>query len=505
MLTSTSESGLWPALGHADLALVDWTAIALQLPALLMLVLVALIVVIMNLAGLEITSNQDLDWNREFRATGLASVVAAMGGGGTVASMIVPASLRSKWFGAATRLTGIIAALVIAGTLFLGDGLLELVPVPLVGGILLFAGLGMLDEGLVKSRRRLPWTEYGVIVLIAGTTVVFGLLEGVAAGMLSALVFFVVRLSRVDLIASRLTLRERSSTKARSIPDRVILQEEGKRVLVWRIRGYIFFGSAYTLGDQLMQTLSGDSQPSCIVLDFTDVSGFDFSAVNAITRFQQSAKAAGVTVVLSAPSEQVRASLERNLSSSEFATLRVEPNLDHALEHCEEIIIEAWKTNTDWGDEQHSMVLERAAPELDSHLERRVRFEELASELRSWVSLCRYATGEAIAGLGAMRPGLQLLTAGRASAIGAKGTRVRQYSPGDAIWPVDPAEDKVVAVSADTPCTTMVLTPDARRRLEKHEVQLTLNLYRYLLAERFQGESTGFSPKEAVDPGSGYQ
>ena len=81
LLTSTSETSLWPALGPAELAYVDWTAMAMQLPALLLLVLVALIVVIMNLAGLEMAANQDLDWNREFRATGLASVVGGLGGG----------------------------------------------------------------------------------------------------------------------------------------------------------------------------------------------------------------------------------------------------------------------------------------------------------------------------------------------------------------------------------------------------------------------------------------
>ncbi len=504
LLTSTSETSLWPSLGPADLALVDWTAIALQLPALLMLVLVALIVVIMNLAGLEIAADQDLDWNREFKATGLATVLAGIGGG-TVASMIVPASLRSKLFGAATRLTGIIAALVIVGTLFMGDGMLQLVPVPLVGGILFFAGLGMLDEGLVRSRRRLPWTEYGVIVLIAGITVVFGLFEGVATGMLSALVFLAVRLSRVDLIASSFTLRERSSTKARSVPDRVILQEEGERVLVWQLRGYAFFGSAYTLADQLKETLNGDARPACIVLDFTDVSGFDFSAVNVLARFLRSARVAGVTVVLSAPSEQVRTGLDRNLSPSELKALRIEPNLDRALEHCEEIVIEDWGANTGWGDEQRSTVLERAAADLDNQLEQRTRFEELINKLRSWMSPCRYAAGEALAGPGTLSSGLQLLTSGRASAHGVAGTRIRQYSPGDAIWPVDPAKDEALMVSADASCTTMVLTPDARRRLEKHDQPLALMLYRYLLAERFQGETTGYARNDAVTPVSGHK
>ena len=502
LLTSTSEASLWPTLGPADLAYVDWTALAMQFPAVLMLVLIALIVVIMNIAGLEMAANQDLDWNREFRAAGLASVVAGLGGG-TPASIIVPASLRSKLFGAATRLTGIVAAFVIGAALFLGDGMLELIPVSLVGGILVFAGLGMLDQGLVRSRKRLPWTEYGVIVVIAGVTVVFGLFEGVGIGMVATLVFFAVRLSRVDPVRSRFTVRERRSTRARSVPDRVILQEEGERALGWRLRGYVFFGSVYALADDLRESLSADPRPACVMLDFTDVSGFDLSAVNVLARFAQSANRAGVKVVLSAPSQQVRAGLKRNLPPAEFAALRVEPNADHALEHCEEIVIEEWKATASMADEHRASILERAADDLDSLLERRTRFEDLMDELRSWLKPRHYAEGEALAGVGVPSEGLQLVTSGQASAHDAAGTRFRQYGPGDAIWPVDPLDAESPAVSADKSCETMVLTPAARRRLEEQEERLALKLYRYLLARRFDA-GAGSAPKDdAAQSGSG--
>ena len=490
LLASTSDASLWPAFGPADLAAVDWTALALQLPTVLMLVLVALIIVIMNFAGLEMATNQDLDWNREFRSAGLASVAAGIGGG-TPASIIVPASLRSRLFGAATRLTGIVAALVIAAALFLGDGMLELVPVPLVGGILFFAGLGMLDEGFIRSRKRLPWTEYAVIVLIAGVTVVFGLFEGVGTGMVATLVFFAVRLSRVDPVESRFTLRERRSTRARSVPDRVILREEGERVPGWQLRGYIFFGSAYPLADQLRESLAGKPRPACVILDFTDVSGFDFSAVNVLARFLQSANSAGVKVILSAPSEQVEIGLERNLSAADFAAVRIEPTLDRALEQCEEFVIEGWKAQASETDEHRAAVLERAAADLDSQLARRTRFEDLVDELGSWLSPRRYSPGEVLAGPGTPGEGLQLLTSGRASAHDAAGTRRRQYGPGDAVWPVDPSEKDGLTVSADTSCAAMVLTAVARQRLEGQEEQLALRLYRYLLAGRFQGEDPG--------------
>ena len=113
--------------------------------------------------------------------------------------------------------------------MFLGDGILEFVPAPLVGGgILIFAGLGMLDEGLVKNRKRLPYSSYSIILLIFIAIMSFGLIEGVGVGMLATLVVFAVRLSRVNPIASQFTAREQQSNKTRPVPDRAILLRGGR-------------------------------------------------------------------------------------------------------------------------------------------------------------------------------------------------------------------------------------------------------------------------------------
>ncbi len=504
LLTSTSRGGLWPAFGPADLGQVDWTAMAMQLPNLLTLMLVALVVVIMNVAGLEMAANEDLDWDREFSAAGLASVVAGLGGG-TAASMIVPASLRSKLFGAATRLTGVVASLVIAAAVFLGGSMLELVPVPLVGGMLFFAGAGMLDRGLVMTRKRLPRSEYGILVLIGVVIVAFGLFEGVGAGMLATLLFFTVRLSRVDPIESRFTARERRSTRARSVPDRAILLEEGERVRAYRLRGYVFFGSVCPLADHLRESLSGEPPPACLMLDFADVSGLDYSAVSVLARFVQSANAVGVQVVLSAPSKQLRTGLERNLSALGFAALRIEPNADRALEYCEETVIAAWKAHASEVDERRASLFERAADDFERHLERQIRFEELMDDLRSWLKPRRYAAGEALSGPAVPSQGLQLLTTGRASAHDSAGGRFRQYGPGDAVWPINPSDETAPTVSADEPCETMLLTPAARRRLEALEGRLALELYRYLLAGRFEPEPEGSRQDDAAKSGADSQ
>lgn len=49
----------------------------------------------MNLTGLELAVDRELNWDREFKVKGVASVLAGLGGG-TTATIIVPASLHRQ-------------------------------------------------------------------------------------------------------------------------------------------------------------------------------------------------------------------------------------------------------------------------------------------------------------------------------------------------------------------------------------------------------------------------
>ena len=487
LLTGTSDAGLWPAVLPADLMHVDWAVMAMQIPAILTVILFAFITVILNIAGLEMAANQELDWNRAFMATGFANVISGLGGG-TTASMIVPASLRSKQFGATTRLTGVVAALVVGGALFLGDKILDLIPVPLIGGILFFAGAGMLDQGLLKTRKRLPWTEYCIIILIFFVMIIFGLFEGVGTGMVATLVFLAARLSRTGVIESEFTIRERPSRKVRPVPDRVILMERGDRVHVYRLHGYIFFGSIWPLINRLRRHLSDSSHSDGLMLDFSAVSGSDFSTVNVLCRFLQSAKASGIQVVLCNLQGPLQNGLERTLSPEEFASLRTEPDTERALEHCEEVVIAAWRKEASMADEHRASLLARVSDDLERHLEQQIHFEELMNELKNWLNPRHYSAEEVILEPGSPHTGLQLFISGRASAYDSAGIRIHQYGPGDAVWSAGLLDNRIISVIADESCRTMELTPGARNRLEQHEAWLALKLYRYLFAEHYRNE-----------------
>lgn len=484
LFAGTAEGGLWHPFDSGDVTHVDWAAVAAQIPNILTLIVVTLIAVAMHLSALELATNLELEWNREFKAAGGASVIAGLGAG-TGGSLIFTFSILSDRFGAETRLTGIVTALVLGSVVLLGDSILNLVPVPIIAGVLFFLGLGLLDEWIVKGRGRLPWTEYAILLLIAATIVSLGFLEGVGVGMLITMVFFAVRLSRTDVIEDSYTARERHSNTSRSIPDRAILRAEGERIQAYRLRGYIFFGSVGPLLDRLKHSLDNTAGPNCILLDFGAVAGFDFSAINGLCRFMHAAHSVGARVVLSAASEKLENGLERNLPSAVHENLLFEPDADRALERCEDIVLAAWRSDKDSG----ASLLERVAGDLERHLDRQVVFEDMVDELRDWLEPHEYDTGEALVAIGEPQKGLQLLTEGQASAFDSTGARLFQCGPGDAVEPRGAFGARVAetAMIADQPCRTMMLTPAARLLLEENEKQLIVKLYRYLLTVESRG------------------
>ena len=483
LIAGIADGRLWPpAFGGEALALVDWAAVAGQLPNMLTLIVITLVCIVMQVGGLELAANREFDWNREFRAVGLAGVVAGVGGG-PLGCMNVPTSMRSVMFGVDMRFTTIVVALITGSVLFTGDMVLRLVPMPLLAGVLLFTGLVMVDDWLVKVRKRIPVGDYAIIVAMFLTIVVFGFFEGMGVGIVVTIAFFVVRLSRIELVESGHTLRERRSQRIRSIPDRAILQSEGTRGQVYRLRGYIFFGSGYLLVNRLKESLAREPPPSCLLLDFTNVTGYDFSSVNALCRLLHAARGTGTRVVFAAAPGQLHDELQRNLPPPVFEHVLFQPDADRGLERSEDIVIEDHLARRQ-NDAAAGGLLEEVADAMGRHLDRQALFEELVEELRDWVEERTYGAGESIFAVGESSNGLQLVTAGGASVYDDSGNRTAQCGPGDVVERhglFGTASTNRRAV-ADETCRTVVLTPAALRLLELHEAPLVLKLYRYLLS-----------------------
>ena len=348
----------------------------------------------------------------------------------------------------------------------------------------------MLNSWLLNVRRKLHWTDYCMIVAICVTIAVFGFVEGVAAGMIATLAMFAIRLSRVDAIDEEFTGGERRSNKTRSIPDRAILLDQGETIRAYRLRGYIFFGSAYPLVERLGQSLDRSPRPACVLLDFTAVSGCDFSAVNVLCAFVRTVDASGTRMVITAAPKLLRESLRINLTSEVWTRLRCEPDLDRGLELCEDIVIAEIERESSGavGNWRHRL-FERVAVDMERHLDEQVVVEEMLDKLEPWLEVREYVVGDALAVRGEFQEGLQLLVSGTATVLDAHGTRLFECVPGDVLEPQAAFGEHPASATATArdPCRTMMLTPIGRKLLESDDKELSLKLYAFLVSRPSSG------------------
>ena len=473
----------WPPIEPAGLTHVNWSVVASQLPGVLGVTLITLICIVLNAGALELGSGTELDMNREFQAEGAANLVAALGASHPGCNSS-PMSLISHATGAETRLTGIVVALSVGSILFFGSKLLAFLPMPLLGGLALFVGLGLLKDWLVATVKTLPRTDYCMILLVALVIGFFGFLEGVVLGLVAAVIFFVVRYSTVDVVSASFTSREHRSKRVLSAIHRVILRAQGDRVGVYRLRGYIIFGNASSLGDRLKETLRADPTPISLLLDFADVSGFDISAANVVCRSIRAANAQGTQTVLSAMTERTRSILRPGLSENEWQNLIFEEDLDRGLERCEDMVIAEWERQSAESEDARGALFDISIDHALRELDRQARFEALTERLEAWLQPCTYAAGETIVASGEIQKGMQFLTEGRAVAHTAEaGARMQECGPGDVLAPQAAFGSYLAesSVMAQKPCRTVLITPSARQALERDDAALTVELDRYLI------------------------
>ena len=473
----------WPPIGLGDLSHVDWGVVGSQLPLILGAMLVALIGVVLHAGAIELVTGVEIDLNREFRAEGVSCLVAGIGGSAPGCNTS-PVSLISHATRADTRLTGVVVALIVGLILFVGGEVLAILPTPVLGGLVLFVGLNLLYDWLVTNRRTLPWLDYGTVLVVSLIIGIFGFLEGVAVGMAAAVIFFVMRFSKVSVIDAAFTGRELRSKKTRSATHRAILRNQGERLRVLRLRGYIIFGNAAAIGGWIKQALKNDPPPHCLLLDFAAVSGFDSSAANVMSRAIRAAHGRGTRVVLSAAPAHVRTILQRGLPPPLWQALIVEEDLDRALERCEDLVIAEWDRLHGDSDAARAALFGLSIDHAMQEVERLARFEELVERLDPWLEAHAFEADATIVSQGEEQEGMLLVTEGRAIAReGDSGARIGELGPGDALAAEAAFVPHVpqVSVVAATPCRTVLMTPAARRALERDDLALAVELDRYLI------------------------
>jgi SulP family sulfate permease len=484
LLKPLSDGAMWHPVEISRLVHVDWQAILSQSGNIATILLISVISMLLNASGFELVARRDVDFNRELQSVGIANIIAAMGGG-TVGFHSLSLSALSFTMGVKTRLAGLTAAAVCGAILFFGSSLLVYIPKPVLGAMLLYSGIGFLIEWAVQARKRLPRTDYVLVIGILLVIALFGFLQGVAVGLLVAIAVFVIKYSSISVVKYELSGVNFRSNVDRSTEQQALLAGQGESQFILRLHGFIFFGTANSLLETVRQRADriDRARVNYVVMDFSLVSGIDSSALRSFTKMIYLAQERGFTMVFCAVGEECVRTFDRGgYRLSDGKTLMSFPDLDHAIEWCENCCISSVTMLDIFHDQPLSHYLAEA-------------FQDTADIARFTGYLEREEehAGEYVMRQGDACRGLYFVEKGRVTVqlekAGEPPVRLRTMGAGTIVGEMGlylgtPASASVIA---DQSTVMFRLSPDALRKMEQEAPSIATAFHKHivkLLGER---------------------
>ena len=287
----------WPPVGIDQLADVDWNAVAAGLLFAPFVVIITTAAAMMNVSGIELDTRRDIDLNAELRSMGAGNLLSGLFGG-IPGFPAVSTTMLAERLGAWYRATGLVTGAVAILALAFAPQVFARVPVPMLGALLIWVGVSLTLDWLVRPIRTLRRSEYAIILVILGVSIAAGLPAGIGMGLLTALVLFAVEYARVDgvrFVATGRDLHSRAITPQR----RSEMAGRGEAITIIKLAGFVFFGTA----DRIVQRIVGQAATAgangawYAILDFSRVNGFDSSTVLSFERLRRIAERDGFRVV----------------------------------------------------------------------------------------------------------------------------------------------------------------------------------------------------------------
>ncbi len=322
---------------------VDWPALATQIPALAPAAIISVIALLLNASGLELVARRDIDPNRELLTAGLGNVIGGLAGG-LIGYHAISLSTLNHALSGSKRLPGLLTSLLIALTVVAGASALNYVPRLILGGLLFFLGLTLLEEWVYRAWFKFPRIDLLIVLSILAVIAVRGFLEGIAVGIVLTILIFVVNYSRISIVKHGLSGSDYRSRVTRNAREREILDASGDQIYISKLQGFIFFGTANNLFAEIKAYLEHTPRVRFVVLDFREVTGLDSTGLLSFSRMVQLVQEKGMTLILTGESATVRRQFEQGGLREQTLAFRFFPDLDHGIEWCEKQILAASAT-----------------------------------------------------------------------------------------------------------------------------------------------------------------
>ena len=182
------------------------------------------------------------DSNRELIGQGVGNMVAGVIGGlpGAGATMRTVININS---GGKTRLSGVIAGILLAAILLGLGQLVGHIPNAVLAGILVTVGIGIIDYKGMKHLKSIPRSDAVIMFLVLVLTVFVDLLVAVAAGMVLASFVFMIKAGEIVEGESKVhSLKDFREEEDIWDDEKGLVEHLGDKVFIKHINGPLFFG-----------------------------------------------------------------------------------------------------------------------------------------------------------------------------------------------------------------------------------------------------------------------
>jgi len=241
--------------------------------------------------------------NRELVGQGIGNIMASCIGGlpGAGATMRTLVNINA---GGQTPLSGVIHGVLLLATLLGLGNYAQEIPIPVLAGILITVGVGIIDYKGFRHIKSVPRTDALVMLIVLGMTMFVDLIQAVAVGLILSSILFMKQMS--DQLGSEvkiLPIKENCRQWWKeNIPDSI-----ADKIYVKHFPGPIFFGFAPAL--QAM----AESLPDIRVVIFRmmDVPNIDQTGLYALEEVVLSLEKRNIAVVITGLQKQPYRMLQR--------------------------------------------------------------------------------------------------------------------------------------------------------------------------------------------------
>jgi SulP family sulfate permease len=244
--------------------------------------------------------NERIDAGRELVAQGIGNMLIPLFGGVPATAAIARTSVAIK-SGGQTRLVSIFHSITLILSMFLLGGVMSRIPLSALAGVLMVTAWRMNEWATIKNifAKRLKESR-GQFLVTMLATVIFDLTIAIVAGVVVAMLIFILKSSQIDV--------QVSDVDTEKLTDKGVNGDHSATKVMY-ITGPLFFGTQDVLTAKIQELYEDNT--SALIISMRGVPNIDDSAINELDNIRKEMKGKNIQLVFCGVCNTVKGKMEQ--------------------------------------------------------------------------------------------------------------------------------------------------------------------------------------------------